>query len=473
MALVGIQQLLIITTSLLCILSAPAIELWDESHQWSTCICPKHRPNDDATPSARIAYLISVHNRRTIADAAHLVRDLVESSYRGDVAAILVHVDNRVGISDGLYVGSPLQQYVDSCLAKECAFSYSNNNENSTDNIILEVHSHFSPKWSKWSMNDPTLWGMDYLLHHGRFRDARHRWDVFINLSGDTLPVVTSHRISELFATESALGGVNFVTSSSCVTGLHPTSIYHFPEHWMKRAHYIQHGIPKTLTYQENEQWNRDAPITIYFGSQWMALQHEFVEYIVRSMEHPNGLANVLMETLIETEVLMTDETFFATLLMNSHFNTTLPKLNPDGSMERLSSMKHLRYERMDENLPNPWGKYHSNHSLYDIPPKFGDATDNEGAAKPWGPYFLGVYDLGAIRDSGALFARKVSRTVDENLVRMFPVEREAELSEWEIIPDLRWPRLGVKIHEPFVWSAGAMKKKSTMVKTNVEDEDE
>jgi hypothetical protein len=472
MALPGSRRFGTLLISLICLTLSLATEYWDDanSEQWLSCTCPKDRAND--TPSARIAYLVSVHNKRTIADAAYLVKALIETSYKGDVAAIIVHVDKRVGIkADGeesLYVNSPLKRYLDACLASECT----SNNNDSSEGIVLEVHSHFAPEWSKWSMNDPTLWGMDYLLHHSKFNNPQSKWEVFINLSGDTLPVIASHRISELFAGEAPLGGTNFVTSSSCVTGLHPTSIFHFPKHWMKRAHYFQHDIPKTLTYQEDGQWRKDSEVTIYFGSQWMALQHEFVEYIIRSMEHPNGLGNVLMDTLIETEVLMTDETFFATLLMNSSFNATLPKLNDDKALEAMPSMRHLRYERMDENNPNPWGKYTSNDPLYDIPPKFGNATNGEGAAKPWGPYFLGVYDLGSIKESGALFVRKVSRTVDENLVRMLPIERTGEMSEWDMLPDFRWPKLGVDIHDPFVWSAASrQKKKKVVVKEDTEEE--
>jgi len=86
----------------------------------------------------------------------------------------------------------------------------------------------------------------------------------------------------------------------------------------------------------------------------------------------------------------------------------------------------------------------------------FGKATDGEGPARPWGPYFLGVYDLGSIKDSGALFARKVSWTVDNNLVQMLPVKltygRKQGKLEWDELPDIRWPELSVKIKDPFVW---------------------
>ena len=207
-----------------------------------------------------------------------------------------------------------------------------------------------------------------------------------------------------------------------------------------------------------------------------MALTSDFVTHVVRSMSHPNGMGNVLKEIMIQSKVLMTDETFFATMLMNSpSFNSTIPQVNEDGSLARYPRMHSLRYERMDENGPNAFNTYISSSPLYDIPPKFGDVTDGEGPAKPWGPYFLGVYDLGAIRDSGALFVRKVSWTVDANLVRMLPVRKwggsrsgngdiggnseETDKLEWDELPDLRWPELGVKIHDPFVWASEKKKK--------------
>ena len=452
---------------------------------WSKCSCPASDPNYDASnkqdqkPFARMAYLISMHNRRTISDAAYLIKALMESSHPGNTAIILIHVDHRVGIASRddntennadetnqyLYHDSNLKKYVDTCLAAPaCARSGNglrgSNNNNAT---ILEVHSHFAPEWSKWSMNDPTLWGMDYLTHHPLLNNNRQQqtWDAFVNLSGDTLPVITAQRISQLFEPKNGpLGSTNFVTSASCVTGLIPTSIFDFPKHTMKRSHYFSHNIPKKLSYvdQITGEWKKDAETTVYFGSQWMALTHEFVEYVIRSMDHPNGLGNVLMQTLVDTEVLMTDETFFATMLMNSPaFKDTIPNVNQNGALQSYPSMYSLRYERMDENIPNAWGKYTSSNPLYDIPTRFGKATGGEGPAKAWGPYFLGVYDFGAIRQSGALFVRKVSWTVDPNMVLMLPVEMNEKSkgkSEWDMLPDLMWPKLGVNIKDPFVWKA-------------------
>ncbi|KAL3823303.1 hypothetical protein ACHAXA_010438 [Cyclostephanos tholiformis] len=470
----------------------------DDSDLWSKCNCPGSDPNyvapQDRPPSARMAYLISVHNRRTIQDGAHLLKALIETSTPGDTAIILIHVDRRVGIASRestmpnedeknqfLYHDSWMRRYVDACLAvPACTRSGGAGDINAT---ILEVHTHFSPEWSRWSMNDPTLWAMEYLTHHRILSRARgsQSWDVFVNLSGDTLPVITAERISQLFEPKHGpLGNTNFVTSASCVTGLLPTSIFDFPEHTMKRSHYFSRGTPKTMSYlDEGGNWQLDVEMPIYFGSQWMALTHNFVEYVVRSLSHPNGMGSVLKASLLKTEVQMTDETFFPTILMNSPaFNETIPKLNDEGALERYPSMHSLRYERMDENNPNAWGEWTSSDPLYDITTEFGIETDGEGPAKPWGPYFLGVYDLGSIRDHGALFVRKVSWTVDSNLVRMLPVRRsnnrEEGKLEWDELPDMRWPELGVKIRDPFV-KAKKKGEKEKEVKTNndVGDDDE
>ena len=473
------HALLLLLLLAVCRVDTDAVDVERDDELWTKCSCPDATSDRQGlTPSARVAYLVAAHNKRTMNDAAYLVKALIETAAPGDIAIILIHIDKRVGTASResgaedegntfLYDDSPLRKYVKSCLeAPACTRNDENGNmkdlesRNATLLPLLEVHSHFSPEWSKWSMNDPTLWAMDYLTYYPKLRLNKEDkgWDVFINLSGDTLPVVSAQRIAQLFEPRKGpLGNTNFVTSKSCATGLLPTSIFEFPEGTMKRSHYFNSRMPKKLSYLDlhTGEWKQDEPTAVYFGSQWMAITPDFVEFVVCSLDHPNGLGRVLKETFLETEVLMTDETFFATLLMNSQqFKDTLPKLNSEDALASYPSLRSLRYERMDENLPNAWGKYTSYDSLYDIPPKFKDATNGEGSAKPWGPYFLGTYDLGAIRDSGALFIRKVSSTVDKNLVNMLPVKKPSDdRLEWDVIPDIRWPELGVNIRRPFVWS--------------------
>ena len=185
--------------------------------------------NNDSSPStttssrtqsgARMAYLVVVHNRRTIQDAIHLFRAI-----RAEGNIIMIHVD---------------------------------------------VHS---ADWSSWSMNDPTHWGME--LATTRFRGE---WDIFINLSGDCMPVYNPQVMSELFDPSSGpLRETNFVTSSCCETGLVPTSVMDFPKDWHKRTHY---GEP-IIEYVDDDGQDQQTTLIVHWGSQWMALQPDFVDYV-------------------------------------------------------------------------------------------------------------------------------------------------------------------------------------------------
>ena len=183
--------------------AAPSREINDMSSEnnnddmWSQCNCPSstsssfdHQTTDKKNHS-KMAYLITVHNRRTIHDGAYLLKALMETSHPGNTAVILIHVDHRVGIADAtqvaknetnknqfLYHESPLRRYIDACLENSCARGHNNNGKHrnsqvgydaTKNNVLLEVHSHFAPEWSKWSMNEPTLWAMQYLLYHLNF----------------------------------------------------------------------------------------------------------------------------------------------------------------------------------------------------------------------------------------------------------------------------------------------------------------
>jgi len=81
------------------------------------------------------------------------------------------------------------------------------------------------------------------LTHHRRFRSTD--WEVFINLSADSLPVYTPQIMANLYARK-GLKDVNFVTSSICETGLLPTPITWFSPKWHKRMAYTgnQHDNP-------------------------------------------------------------------------------------------------------------------------------------------------------------------------------------------------------------------------------------
>jgi hypothetical protein len=354
-------------------------------------------PNNDE--GARILYLVGIHNQRTLDDAVHLFRAIRDARN-----TILIHVDVKFDYE--LFKNSTLAQEIETC---SCGSQ-------------VESASIHNATWSSWSMNLPTFWGMKKAV-----QDYTGTWDVFINLSGDSLPVYTPDRISQLFG--GPLKGVNFLTSNACETGLVPTPIELFPRKWHKRRHY-QHQ-PMSLNYTDRhgvEQFNQK--ITIHFASQWMALQPEWVVYLLEELERPDSLPCRFRDYLIETEKLMTDETFISTLLMHL-FPETAPKLNAtDGSLADVEPKIYaIRYERMDEHVPNSQ-KWFPTDQRYDV----GETTGVE-QPRPWGPYFLGTYDLNDIKESGALFIRKVSDRIDHNLLTLLPVHDPKE------IPSISWPK--------------------------------
>jgi hypothetical protein len=303
------------------------------------------------------------------------------------------------------YNNSPLQQEIEAC---PCGSH-------------VEVASVHNASWGSWSMNKPTLWGIKKAVE-----DYPDKWDVFINLSGDTLPVYTPNRVARLFA--GPLAGINFITSSACQTGLVPTPISGFPKHWHKRSHYSHR--PARLEYVDDEGVpHSNVTLETYFGSQWMSLQPEWCQFLTKQLERPDSLPSRYRDYLIETGKLMTDETFIPTMLMHL-FPDTIPKIKDTLALDNPDvEMYSIRYERMDEHVPSSSG-YFPTEQRYQVPKSSG-----VDMPRAWGPYFLGIYDLDNIQRSGALFIRKVATAIDHNLFKLLPVDDPEE------IPPISWPK--------------------------------
>jgi len=424
----------------------------EEEEEEEECGCYSPPPGSTTTTKggARLAYLITAHNARTIDDASYLFRAI-----RYPSTIIIVHIDNRT--DEGVYLNSTLRREIESC---PCGSD-------------VHVDRLFEPEWGEWSMNDPTHWAMDVLVSHPRFRD---KWDVFLNLSGDTMPVLTPDVLSELFDPDGGpLAGSNYVTSSNCETGFVPTSVWQFPEKWHKRVHYVHspdgdYVGDTIIEHVDLDGVARNTTMTTHFGSQWMALTADFVRYLVSELRREESLASMYRDDTIELARLMTDETYIATMLMNVRpYNDTLPELLPGGNLASLPSMYAMRYERMDEHYPTAFGLVPV-QQRYDVPN--ASLCDKP---RPWGPYFLGVYDLANIRRSGALFVRKVSVHLDPNIVHMLPVRSHDDL------PDIQWPD-EVKISEKVDWGmlraqarekAKAKEARRAKMKLEKEEEDQ
>ena len=90
--------------------------------------------------------------------------------------------------------------------------------------------------------------------------------------------------------------------------------------------------------------------------------------------------------------------------------------------------LKSVWYVRMDEHYP--WSSHKQRY----------EAPSHLSTGRPWGPYYVGSYDLGDIKAHRALFVRKASRHVDGNIFRVLPVDDYAK------IPDLRWPATAITL---------------------------
>jgi Core-2/I-Branching enzyme len=303
---------------------------------------------------ARIFYLIGIHNQRTLDDALYLFRAI-----RDPRNTILIHFDTKFGLEP--YYNSSLHKEIQAC---PCGSH-------------VEVASVYDCSWGAWTMNLPTLWSMEKAV-----KEYAGKWDVYINLSGDTLPVYSQDRIAELFA--GPLKNTNFVTSSACETGLLPTPITAFPKKWHKRSHY-SYKPPNNLEYVDDNGVNHyNISVEVYFGSQWMALTPSWCEFLTRQLERSDSLPSRFRDWLIDTQKLMADETFIPSLLL--HFAPeTLPNITDDYYLDCNDiSMYAIRYERMDEHVPSSSGWFPTDQR-YEVPKSTGIAQPHA-----WGPYYLG-----------------------------------------------------------------------------------
>jgi len=383
----------------------------NDNEIFSSCIENSDRSNSDhgnvKSCDGRIFYLVSIHNNRTLSDALYLFRAI-----RDPRNIIIVHIDAKFGLEP--YYNSPLHKEIEAC---PCGSR-------------VEVDSVYDCKWGSWSMNLPTLWSMTKAV-----KEYAGKWDVFINVSGDTLPVYSVHRIAKLFG--GPLRGINFVTSVACETGLVPTSIFEFPKHWHKRTHYSYQPATDLKYVDDDGVEHLDEKVDIFFGSQWVSLTPQYCEFLILQLARPDSLPSQFRDWLIDTNKLMADETFFTSMLMR-FFPETIPKITNDSFLDTTNtnlsctnpevSMYAIRYERMDEHVPSSKG-YFPTEQRYEVP-----ATSGIEQPKAWGPYFLGTYDLNNIRLSGALYVRKVARLVDPNIYEILPVDIP------QLIPTISWP---------------------------------
>lgn len=330
----------------------------------------------DASSAPRLAYLVLAHDSESIASCSELVSTIYDQENW-----YLVHVDIKYKLDDDRH---ELKRMV----------SLGPN---------VEWGQMFDVRWGRWSMIEPTLWAMVKLLSKP--------WDAFVNLSGDSWPVLSPASIRRWVGQTAPH---NLVTSSpSCPTGLRPTARSEFGDGWHKKSAYPHPMVDNT-------------DIETYYGSQWMVLRRSFVDFVIGELEREGTTASILRDFFIHGTVFVEgvgvvkphipDETFFPTLLNYYNFSLPEPIHAPTGIAASF-------YIRMDEHYP--WS---SNRQRYLSP-------ELDKKERPWGPYYLGVYDLLDIKNSKAIFIRKTSRKIDQNIFDILPVANH------DLIPPITWPK--------------------------------
>ena len=93
----------------------------------------------DASQSSRIAYLIALHNKRTLEDGLSLLKSIIAPGF-----IVFIHIDKKLPEQE--YLESELKKFIDEKTCNYCG----------ADIFVDKV---YDVEWGRWSMNKPTLWG--------------------------------------------------------------------------------------------------------------------------------------------------------------------------------------------------------------------------------------------------------------------------------------------------------------------------
>ena len=96
-------------------------------------------PHSEEGTGARIAYLITLHNERTLEESLRLLKSIVAPGF-----IVLIHIDKKF----------PKEKYEDDDL-----IHYVNDKTCSCCGAHVLVDSVIDAEWGKWSMMEPTIWG--------------------------------------------------------------------------------------------------------------------------------------------------------------------------------------------------------------------------------------------------------------------------------------------------------------------------
>lgn len=215
-----------------------------------------------------ISYLILAHN-----NFAHLTR-LIDALDDG-CSRFYIHLDKKVK-----------EDYI-----------------NSKDEVFI-IPERFDISWGGYKMVEATLALMRYAYNH------RSTTDYFILISGCDYPI----RPRKFLYNQLNLGK-EFIDISPMPTPYKPIerfNKYYFEYDRRRLKFYNPKFLVEVLLKKINIK--RKIPFTLYVGTQWFALTHDCLEYILYTLAGKNPYEKFFRHSLVP------DEAFFQTIIGNSKF---------------------------------------------------------------------------------------------------------------------------------------------------------
>ncbi|MFF2909921.1 beta-1,6-N-acetylglucosaminyltransferase [Paenibacillus sp. NPDC057934] len=218
------------------------------------------------------------------------------------------------------------------------------------DNIRIMPSRHIT--YASWSMVQVELDAIKELLYWSS------DWTHFINLSGQDMPLVNQDKVKNFLKENPNKNFINLEIASESDRRIH------FNGYFIEDCGYL-----KRLGERNPFESYFDSGIKAYRGSQWKMITREFAEYVIASS------LSFEMQDYFKF-VLIPDETFFPTLIMNSNeFVGTVVNNN----------LRYIVYERKE--------------------------TGFSSAAE------LTMKDIISIYSSDVLFARKFDDAIDSSVI--------------------------------------------------------
>lgn len=215
-----------------------------------------------------ISYLILAHNNLT-----HLTRmiDALDDGY----STFYIHLDKKVE-----------EEYT-----------------NLKDEVYV-IPERFNISWGGYKMIEATLALMRYAFNHNP------KADYFILISGTDFPIRPRN-----FLYNQLLLGKEFIDISPMPAPYKPMNRfkYYYFEYDRRRLKFYN---PKFLleVFMKKIGLKRKIPFTLYVGTQWFALTHDCIEFILYTLAGRNPYEKFFRHSLVP------DEAFFQTIIGNSNF---------------------------------------------------------------------------------------------------------------------------------------------------------